>query len=268
MRAGISVTHGAALLLVLKIHIILLRQQGGGYRLNVSSSSESNYSWLRYAQFLDSALPVGGFSHSFGLETMVQSGKLINLRDLNEYIVTMLFHAWAPMELMAVKAVYLHGPSDNWNSIWLADQLQHVQRAARETREGSQKMGRRLLRLARNIYPNMLWEPLDAAVQAGQCYATYPIVHGWIGWQLGVPLQQAAEGYLYCNMTHCINSALRLMSMGQTEGQALLAELLPRTSEAWLSVAEKDPTDCFSNTPAADINMMRHETLYSRLFMS
>jgi urease accessory protein len=245
-----------------------LAQQGGGDYLSVITSSESNYSWLRYAQFLDSALPVGGFSHSFGLETMVQSGKLVNVSDLSEYIETMLFQAWAPMELMAIKAVYLHGPSDNWDSIWLADQIQHVQRAARETREGSQKMGRRLLHLAHNIYPDMRWEPLDSAIQTGKCYATHPIVHGWIGWQLGVPMKQVAEGYLYCNITHCINSALRLMSMGQTEGQALLAKLLPRASEAWLSVADRSPEDCYSNVPAADINMMRHETLYSRLFMS
>jgi urease accessory protein len=239
-----------------------------GIILNVTASSEPNFSWLRYAQFLDSALPIGGFSHSFGLETMVQSGKLINIRDLNEYIETMLFQAWAPMELMAIKAVFLHGSSDNWDGIWLADRVQHVQRAARETREGSQKMGRRLLRLAHNMYPDMLWEPLDAAIQAGKCFGTHPIVHGWIGWQLAVPMKQVAEGYLYCNITHCINSALRLMSLGQTEGQTLLAKLLPRASEAWLSVADRDPEDCCSNTPAADINMMRHETLYSRLFMS
>jgi urease accessory protein len=236
--------------------------------MTLTALSDPNYSWLRYAQFLDSALPVGGFSHSFGLETMVQSGKLVKLRDLQEYIETMLFHAWAPMELMAIKAVYLHGPLDNLDSIWFTDQMLHVQRAARETREGSQKMGRRLLRLAHNMYPIMLWEPLDAAIQSGRCYATHPMVHGWIGWQLGVPLKQVAEGYLYCNMTHAINTALRLMSLGQTEGQALLADLLPRTAEAWLSVADRDPADCFSNTPAADIHMMQHETLYSRLFMS
>jgi urease accessory protein len=236
--------------------------------LNTATLPGAGYSWLRYAQLLDSALPVGGFSHSFGLETAVQSGKLVNIDDLRLYSQTMLFHAWAPMDLMAIKAVYKYSPHGDWENIWLVDQIQHVQRIAVETREGSQKMGRRLLRLSHTMYPDMLWDPIDHAIQSGKCKATYPIIHGWVACQLSVPLVQAAEGFLYTNITHCINSALRLMSIGQTEGQSLLAELFPLVSAAWQSVARLDPLDCFSNSPAADIYQMRHETLYSRLFMS
>lgn len=228
----------------------------------------ANYSWLRYAQLLDSALPIGGFSHSFGLETAVQSGKIVKIADLREYIQTMIFHAWAPMELMAIKAVYQYGPSAEWERIWLVDQIQHVQRMAAETREGTLKMGRRLLKLAHAMYPDLFWGPLDEAIQQSKCYGTLPIIHGWIAWQLGVPLTQSAEGFLYNSITHCINSALRLMSIGQTEAQSLLAELLPQALIAWQSVAHLDPEDCHSNSPAADVYMMQHEMLYSRLFMS
>jgi urease accessory protein len=228
----------------------------------------TNSSWLRYAQLLDSALPIGGFSHSFGLETAVQSGKILNIHDLGQYLETMLFHSWAPMELMAIKAVYNFGPIEDWDSIWQVDQIQHVQRMASESRIGTKKMGRRLLKLSHKMYPDLLWEPLDKAVQSGQCHATYPLIHGWIAWQLDVPLTQAAEGFLYTSITHSINGALRLMSIGQTEGQSLLAKMLPLASVAWQSVAHRDPLDCYSNVPAADIYMMQHETLYSRLFMS
>jgi urease accessory protein len=225
-------------------------------------------SWLRYAQLLDSALPIGGFSHSFGLETAVQSGKIMSIHDLGLYLETLVFHSWAPMELMAIKAVYTFGPTENWESIWLMDQIQHVQRMASESRIGTQKMGRRLLKLSHAMYPDLRWEPLDKAVQSGQCQATYPIIHGWIAWQLDVPLTQVAEGFLYNSITHSINGALRLMSIGQTEGQSLLAKMLPLASVAWQSVEHMDPLDCYTNVPAADIYMMQHETLYSRLFMS
>ncbi|WP_261381475.1 urease accessory protein UreF [Paenibacillus cremeus] len=233
------------------------------------SISPANFSWLAYTQLLDSALPIGGFSHSFGLETLVQDGRIERPEQLKHYIEAMLFHSWGPVDALAVKAVYLLAPEERWPELWHVDRLQHVQRAAAETREGVAKMGRRLYQLARAIYPELAWEPLAGAMQSQRCIGTHPLIHGWISRQLGTPLTTAAEGYLYtCTMT-CINSGLRLMSLGQTDGQRLLAALLPAISAAWQAAAHLDPLeDGYGSTPQAEIAMMRHEGLYSRLFMS
>ncbi|MCP3774688.1 urease accessory protein UreF [Paenibacillus sp. MZ04-78.2] len=229
----------------------------------------TDFSWLAYTQLLDSALPIGGFSHSFGLETLVQDGRIERPDQLKDYMEAMLFHSWAPVDALAVKAVYGYAPGERWEELWLVDRTQHVQRASAETREGVAKMGRRLLQLARAIYPQLEWEPLAGAMRDGRCIGTHPLVHGWISLQLGVPLPAAAEGYLYTCVTTGINSGLRLMSLGQTDGQRLLAALLPSIREAWLHFAPLDPLeDGFSSTPQAEIAMMRHEGLYSRLFMS
>ena len=40
--------------------------------------------WLAMQQLLDSSLPIGGFSHSFGLETMVQDGRMNHPSQLYE----------------------------------------------------------------------------------------------------------------------------------------------------------------------------------------
>jgi urease accessory protein len=224
--------------------------------------------WLAFQQFLDSALPIGGFSHSFGLEALVQQGRMQNMEQLEAYIRSMLTLSWAPFDAMAIKAVYMYAPSQDWERLWEIDHMLHVQRASSETRSGIQKMGRRLHQLARTLYPDLDWSPLETAIKQNACAGTHSLIHGWVSYHLQVPMDRAVEGFLYSCIVTCINSALRLMSMGQTQGQVLLAKLLPFTESAWQQVAHLDPAEAYTNTPSADLAMMQHETLYSRLFMS
>lgn len=237
--------------------------------MHTITEPDTGFSLLSYMQWLDSALPIGGFSHSFGLETCVQEERVTTTAHLKQYIETMLLYAWAPVDALAIKAVYGCVPAGELNRLWELDQLHHAQRGAFETREGVAKMGRRLLQLAKSVYPKADWGPLEAAMREGRCIGTHPVVHGWLSLQLGVPLAVAAEGYLYTCTVTCINSGLRLMSIGQTDGQRVLAQLLPIIKEAWSQYAACDPwEDGYGCTPLMDIAMMRHEALYSRLFMS
>ncbi|MEK8129653.1 urease accessory protein UreF [Paenibacillus filicis] len=232
-------------------------------------NADFQQSWLAYTQFLDSALPIGGFSHSFGLETLVQEGIVQTPSELKLYLETMLRFNWSTLDALAVKAVYVYAPAGEWERLWQVDRMQHVQRSAAETREGVAKMGRRLHKLACSMYPELSWEPLTQAMNDRRCIGTHPLLHGWVVWQLGVPLTAAAEGYLYQCVLTGVNSGLRLMSLGQTEGQRLIASLLPAIRHAWSLAEALDPLeDGMSSTPQADLAMMRHETLYSRLFMS
>ncbi|SEO24884.1 urease accessory protein UreF [Paenibacillus sp. OV219] len=225
-------------------------------------------SWLALQQLLDSALPIGGFSHSFGLETLVQEGSVRTTANLEEYMRAMLLQSWSTADVMVIKAVYRDLPVRKLDSLWAVERLVHVQRAAIESRTGVQKMGRRLLQLLVSLYPQCDWYTLTEGVCTNDCLATHPLVFGYACWQLGISLEQAAQGYLYACMVTCVGSALRLMSIGQTEGQSIIARLTPIAVEAWRIAESMEPEEAYSNMPLAEIAMMRHEQLYSRLFMS
>ncbi len=129
-------------------------------------------------------------------------------------------------------------------------------------------MGNRLLRLALAIHPQLDLSSLKQAVNSRQCAGSHPLVYGMLCFRLGISLERAAHGYLYTCVMTCVNSALRLLPMGQTEGQAIIARLLQSVVEAWEETALLEPEEAWTNMPLAELAMMRHETLYSRLFMS
>ncbi|AGA58578.1 MULTISPECIES: urease accessory protein UreF [Thermobacillus] len=241
---------------------------GGAVPVSVPTRTRADVSWLMLQQLLESALPIGGFSHSFGLETMVQEGRIRTSADLERYAETMLLlQSWATLDAMIVKAVY-ECPTDDWERAWRIERLVHLQRAAAESRAAAGKMGRRLLRLAASVHPGLDLSPLEEAFRSGRSLATHPLVFGFLCRRLGFPLHQAVQGLLYGNIVTCVNSALRLMAIGQTEGQAIIARLIPLIAEGWELANRLEPEDAHGNTPLAELMAMRHETLYSRLFMS
>ncbi|PDO10828.1 MAG: urease accessory protein UreF [Candidatus Reconcilbacillus cellulovorans] len=225
-------------------------------------------SWLAFVQLLDSALPVGAFSHSFGLETLVQEGRIRDAGELRAFVRAMLWHAWSTTDALAVKASYVYGASGEWERVFELDRLLHAQRIAPETREGMVRIGRRLLSLVTRLHPRLDWEPLAGAVAAGRTPGAFPTVFGFATYRMCIPLAQAAEGYLYTCVAGAANAALRLMSIGQTEAQAVIAELASDIRDAWRAASGLDPFDYRACAPLADAAMLRHETLYSRLFMS
>ncbi len=224
--------------------------------------------WLAHAQLLDSAFPIGAFSHSFGLETLVQEGQIQTPAALQCFCEAMLFGAWAPGEATAVKAVYAWAPSQNFEELWEFDRALHFARAARESREGARKIGKRMLEMSRVLHPELDWMPLVEAISDGRAIGIYPTIYGWTCFHLGVLLERAATGLLYVNLSGAVSNATRAMRLGQSDAQKIIAALTPQIEIAWREVAARDPWEFETSTPQLEIAAMRHEGLYSRLFMS
>jgi len=225
-------------------------------------------SLLSYVQLLDSALPIGGFSHSFGLETFVQRHQVTSLQQLEQYIAGQIHSSIIPMDAVTIRCVYKALQENNYKEIAQLDSIFHTQRSPRESRDGMHKMGKRLVRLGKSLYPEVKLDELEQLFVLHGTYGTYPVVFAWITWHLNIDVDTAIHGYLYTSIQTIVNSGIRLMSMGQTEGQLLIRRMQQYALAEWSELGKYNITTPFSFSSVHDILAMEHETLYSRLFMS
>src|SRR5581483_863844 len=97
-----------------------------------------------------------------------------------------------------------------------------------ELSAASRQMGRQTLRVAAAWDADVLLATFAARVESGASPGHYPVVFGAATGRAHIDAEAAAAAYLYATASMLVNAALRLMPLGQLDGQRLLAALRPR----------------------------------------
>jgi urease accessory protein len=148
------------------------------------------------------------------------------------------------------------------------DETVEAMKPVREFREGSRQMGRQTLRVAACITGDARLAAYLAEVDAGLVPGHHAPALGMAAGVLGWTGLEVATAFLYSTTALLVGAALRLVPMGQLEGQRVLWALHPLIGRLARDAAERDPADLSSFTPGLDIQGARHERLASRLFRS
>jgi urease accessory protein len=224
-------------------------------------------SLLNGFRFVDSFFPSGGYAFSSGLETAVQGGAVRNAAELSRYVAELLMTGIGEREAVAVGLAhdaYMFGIIE---TAFKADRELDAMKLDRESRTASRQMGRQVIRLAANQqtrYP--LIEDYHAAVEAERTPGHLAVSLGLTLAAAGWSKRDTIAAFLYQAATGFVVAAMKLMPIGQREGQRLL--------ENWLQVIERVSHNAAhqqvlqSWSPIQDIYAMRHSRLESRLFRS
>jgi len=227
---------------------------------------------LSLLQLSDPALPVGAYAHSAGLETYVQAGIVKDPATAGEFVREMLamniHYTDAALLAFSHKATI----KNDWQRLLELDQLCEAVKIPREIRQASQKLGTRLLKIVRGFdRGDGLMFPINGRVSSAAPPAPlrhYPVLFGYAAASLGIPLADALTGYYYNAAAGMVTNCVKLIPIGQQDGQELLFSLQTLIGDLVAGSLEPDEDLVGLCCTGLDIRCMQHEQLYSRLYMS
>jgi urease accessory protein len=218
---------------------------------------------LHLLQLASPALPIGAYSYSEGLETLVQSGAVMDVSSLKQWLVQDLAYGTSRLEAAIIVRAYDSVQQRDWDGLRFWNQWSSAVRETEELREQSWQMGRSLSRLLVALQPQ-IEEVIDACGEP--CNTAIAFAIAAAHWQ--IDRETAVLGYLYSWAANLINAGVRLIPLGQTQGQQLLLALYPDLENAAIIAQTLADDDLQSCSWGLAIASMSHETLYSRLFRS
>jgi urease accessory protein len=219
-------------------------------------------------QFADGLFPAGGYAHAFGLETYVREGRVRDRLGLEAFLRAYLEGSAGPCEAVVVCAAVRLGQAQDLECACTLDAELDAMRPAEERRDASRQMGRQTLRVATSLLDSPFLDDFAAVVESNRTPGHHPIVFGLVGGLLGWPAAAAAQGYLQATATVIASAALRLLPMGQIEGQKALWSVGEVVARLAREAGDKDVRDLWSFTPRLEVASMKHARLDARLFRS
>jgi urease accessory protein len=227
----------------------------------------NTFSLIQGLRFVDSLFPSGGFAYSSGPEAAVHDGAVRDSSGFARYVEDLLVHGISRREAVAVAVAHESELAGKLDAALKVDRELDALKIGRDSRLASRQMGRQVLKVAANqLHGHRLLRDYRTAVEEGRTPGHVPVSIGLTLAACGWSRQDTVAAYLYQTAQGFVSAAMKLLPVGQQEGQELLSRWGPLITD--LSRSTKPQEGLASWSPVQDIYAMRHARLESRLFRS
>jgi urease accessory protein len=219
----------------------------------------------RLMTWLSPAFPVGAFSYSSGIEWAVEAGDIIDAASLRDWLASMLVDG--PGFCDGVFLAHAHRAASSGDEADLREvaELAAAFVPSRERQLETTSQGRAFIDIARSA-----WNCGDLDRMIADCSGpiVYPVAVGLVSAAHAIPLAPTMHAFFHALVSSWISAGARLIPLGQTDSQRVLALLEPDVAATGNRALKAAFDDLGSATFRADLASMRHETQYTRLFRS
>lgn len=210
--------------------------------------TESHRATQILSSWFSPAYPVGAYSYSHGLEWAVEQGRVTDRASLEGWVGDLVdFGAGRSDAILLAQTFRADDPA-------AVAELAEALTASSERHHETMAQGAAFARVT-------------AAVHAIDLPAMpYPVAVGCAARRLALPLDLVLTLFVQAFAANIVSAGVRLIPLGQTDGQRITAALMPRIA-AIATIAETASLDDLGGVSLmADIASMHHETQYTRLY--
>jgi urease accessory protein len=234
------------------------------------SAMNSELAELRLLHLADSAFPIGGLAHSFGLESLV-TAEFLRVRELPEFLQGFLEEAGFLEAVFCRQGFRLAGghETEQFARNWLAlNERLSAMKPAREGRTGSGSLGRNLLAAVSGLGDHPLFGEALRVSKEAQGLIHQCMAFGLVCGALGFAEERAVLAFLHSCMASLVSACQRLLPLGQKAATRILWELNPVIAATARRSARSAAEDASCFMPLLDWGAMEHPALATRLFIS
>ena len=214
--------------------------------------------------WLSPTFPIGSFAYSHGLEYVVLHGDIHDANTLRSWLSDLLAHGAIRTDLILASVVARSVLAQDIEELVRASELALALSPTRERHLEITQQGRSFLNMVRAAWPSVM---LDRLFNASDEIA-YPVAFGGAVGAHRLALGPSLSAYALQFASNLVSAVVRLGTVGQTDGQKVIASLAQPAWRAAAFARRGKLDDLGAATFRLDIASLRHETQYSRLFRS
>ncbi len=228
-------------------------------------SSLDSLPLLKLLQLSSPTLPVGAFAYSQGLEAAIDSGLVSDVDNTKKWLMDSLKFSLQQTDVPIFYRLY-----DAWrdNNLQQVTYWTHFLRAQRETKELRDEDYHLGLALARLLFDMGIEEAKGWKSSKKENTVGFLTLFTLAAVKWDIKCEQACTGYLWSWLDNQIAAAIKLVPLGQTDGQRILSEVMTYLPDTVSRGSLITTEHIGASLPMLAILSAQHETQYSRLFRS
>ena len=216
--------------------------------LKVPMHTPTDSKLITLMQWLSPAFPIGGFAYSHGLEWAINKGYVSNREELQKWISDLLEYGSLKNDAILINLVLQGSDPKEINELAMA------LCPANERLSETKLQGGAFCKIMGDVW-NLEIDNL-----------TLPIALALAAKNESIDQNLVVPAYLHSLWSNLISGAIRLVPIGQTDGQKTLRELSPLFLFSFRAVAKSEIDDLVSTCFLSDVSAMQHEYLQPRVF--